>query len=220
MIWIKICGTTNVDDARAAVEVGADALGFIFTESQRRIAPEVATEIIAALPETIEKIGIVVNETPEALARLANEIGFTGVQLHGDEPAAKLPEFRRALGLRKIIKTLQIRELLAQPDKLDGYLSNAKFIDGALLDAGSSAARGGTGVTFDWNAALPIVQRIKEICPVIIAGGLNPDNVADAIRVFEPCGVDVVSGVEREIGKKDPAKLAAFIAAARDSSSK
>ena len=76
-------------------------------------------------------------------------------------------------------------------------------IDAILLDSGSSAARGGTGVPFDWNAALPIVQRIKEIFPVAISGGLNPDNVAEAIRIFDPCGVDVVSGVEREIGKKD-----------------
>ena len=218
MIWIKICGTTNLDDALASMNAGANALGFIFTESPRRIAPEAAAEIVAALPASVEKIGVVVNETPKALAKLVNEIGLTGVQLHGDEPADQLSEFRRALGLRKIVKTLQACELLAAPGGLDEYLRNAKSIDGILLDSGSASARGGTGVPFDWNAALPMIQQIKEICPVIIGGGLNVRNVADAIRLFDPCGVEVVSGVEREIGKKDPAKVRAFIAAARAAS--
>ena len=220
MTWIKICGTTNLDDALASIAAGADALGFIFTESPRRIAPEAAAEIIAALPEAIEKIGVVVNETPGELARVGEAVGLTGFQLHGDEPPDQLPEYRRALFGRKLLKTLQIRELLGEPRKLHGYLQQRENIDAILLDSGSPAARGGTGVPFDWNAAVPIVKRIKEICPVIIAGGLNPDNVAEAIRVFEPFGVDVVSGVEREIGKKDPGKLRAFIAAARDLASK
>jgi len=94
-------------------------------------------------------------------------------------------------------------------------LRNSKSIDGILLDSGSPAARGGTGLPFDWVAALPIVERIKQVLPVIIAGGLDPDNVSDAIRLFDPCGVDVVSGVELSPGKKDPAKLRAFIVAAR-----
>ncbi len=100
------------------------------------------------------------------------------------------------------------------------YLRYSESIDGILLDSGSLAARGGTGQTFDWNAALPLVERIKQHVPVIIAGGLNPDNVADAIRLFDPCGVDVVSGVERAPGKKDAAKLRAFVAAARGAADK
>ncbi len=215
MTWIKICATTNLDDAFASIDAGASALGFILTESPRRITPESATAIIAALPPSVEKIGVVVNETPEFLAKLANDLGLTGLQLHGDEPPDQLPQFRRALGLRKIIKTLQARELLAAPDTLDDYLRNSKFIDGILLDSGSPAARGGTSIPFDWNAALPIVERIKQHLPVIIAGGLTPANVADAIRLFDPCGVDAVSGVELSPGKKDPAKLRAFISAAR-----
>jgi len=215
VIWIKICATTNLDDALASIDAGANALGFILAESSRRITVETAAQIIAALPPSTEKIGVVVNETPDALAKLANDIGLTGVQLHGDEPAGQLPEFRRALGLRKIIKTLQARELLAAPETLDEYLRNSNFIDGILLDSGSPAARGGTGVLFDWNAAFPIVERIKQHLPVVIAGGLTPVSVADAIRLFDPCGVDVVSGVEFSPGKKDPAKVRAFIAAAR-----
>lgn len=215
MIWIKICATTNLDDARASLDAGANALGFILAASPRQIATDEAAKIIASLPASVEKIGVVVNETPEALAKLAGDIGLTGLQLHGDEAPGQLPEYRRALGLRKIIKTLQAHELLAAPDALDEYLRNSKSIDGILLDSGSTAARGGTGQTFDWNAALVTVQRIKQHLPVIIAGGLNPANVADAIYLFDPCGVDVVSGVEREIGKKDAARLHAFITAAR-----
>ena len=215
MIWIKICATTNLDDALASLAAGASALGFILTESPRRLTVETAGAIIAALPPSAEKIGVVVNETPQALRELADQIGLTGLQLHGDEPAGQLPEFRRALGLRKIIKTLQARELLAAPDTLNEYLRNSKSIDGILLDSGSPAARGGTGQTFDWHAALPVVERIKQVVPVIIAGGLTPTNVAEAIRLFDPCGVDVVSGVELSPGKKDPAKLRAFIASAR-----
>ena len=215
MIWIKICATTNLDDAWASIDAGASALGFILTESSRRVTVETAAQIIAALPTSIEKIGVVVNETPEALAKLVSDIGLTGVQLHGDEPAGQLPEFRRALGLRKIIKTLQARELLAAPDRLDEYLRNSKSIDGILLDSGIPGNRGGTGQTFDWHNALPIVERIKQHLPVVIAGGLSTANVADAIRLFDPCGVDVVSGVELSLGKKDHAKIRAFIATAR-----
>ena len=215
MLWIKICATTNLDDARAALDAGANALGLILTASPRQITPENAAAIISALPPSTEKIGVVVNESPEALAKLAADIGLTGLQLHGDEPAEQLPEFRRALGLRKIIKTLQARELLADPTRLDAYLVQRKSYDGILLDSGSAVARGGTGQTFDWSAMAPIVERIKEVVPVVIAGGLNPENVAEAVRLFDPCGVDVVSGVEREVGKKDVAKMQAFVAAAR-----
>jgi len=218
VLWIKICATTNLDDALASLAAGANALGFILTPSSRQIAPAAAAKIIAALPPSVEKIGVVVNESPDALVKLANDLGLTGLQFHGDEPPAQLPEFRRALGLRKIIKTLQARELLADPALLEAYLAVGHAYDGILLDSGSPAARGGTGQTFDWSAALHIVERIKQHKPVVIAGGLTPSNVADAIHFFDPCGVDVVSGVELSTGRKDPAKLRAFIAAARAAS--
>jgi phosphoribosylanthranilate isomerase len=214
-LWIKICATTNLDDACASLDAGAAALGFILTASKRQITPQQAAAIIAALPPSVEKIGVVVNESPESLKHLAETTGLTGLQLHGDELPAQLPEFRRALGLRKLIKTLQAPELLADPTLLDAYLAQSKSIDAILLDSGVAGNRGGTGQTFDWSAALPLVQRIKQHKPVIIAGGLNPSNVAAAVRLFDPCGIDVVSGVERSTGKKDPTKLRAFIAAAR-----
>ena len=215
MLWIKICATTDLDDARASLDAGTNALGFILTPSKRQITPQQAAAIIAALPPSVEKIGVVVDESPQALKQLAETAGLTGLQLHGDEPPEQLPEFRRALGLRKLIKTLQARELLADPTLLDGYLDHSESIDAILLDSGVPGDRGGTGQTFDWSAALPLVQRIKQHKPVIIAGGLTPSNVAEAIRLFDPCGIDVVSGVERSTGKKDPTKLRAFISAAR-----
>ena len=215
MLWIKICATTNLDDARGALDAGANALGFILTASPRQITREKAAEIITALPPSVEKIGVVVNESPGALATLVSDIGLTGLQLQGDEPAEQLSEFRRALGLRKIIKTLQTRELLADPARLDAYLAQHKSYDGILLDSGSVATRGGTGQTFDWNAMLAVVERLKEVAPVVIAGGLTPENVAEAVRLFDPAGVDVVSGVEQAPGKKDAAKMRAFVAAVR-----
>ncbi len=216
MLWIKICATTNLDDALASLDAGANALGFILTSSARQVTPVQAAKIIASLPPSVEKIGVVVNESPEFLKHLAETTGLTGLQLHGDEPPDQLPEYRRALGLRKLIKTLQARELLADPTKLDAYLAQRASFDAILLDSGSPAARGGTGQTFDWQAVLPVVARLKSAnVPVIIAGGLTPANVADAIRLFDPCGIDVVSGVELSTGHKDPANLRAFIAAAR-----
>ncbi|HZD33284.1 MAG TPA: N-(5'-phosphoribosyl)anthranilate isomerase, partial [Candidatus Angelobacter sp.] len=122
-IWIKICATTNLDDARATIDAGANALGFVLAPSERRMTAKAVAAIITALPPSVEKIGVVVNESPEALKQLAEATGLTGLQLHGDEPPEQLREFRRALGLRKIIKALQARELLADPARLDAYLA-------------------------------------------------------------------------------------------------
>jgi len=221
MTWVKICATTNLRDAQASVAAGANALGFIFAPSTRRIEVETAAEIIVALPAGIEKIGVFVNETQEHVAEIAAQVGLTGVQLHGDEPAAQLPKYRRMLGGRRLIKTLQARELLAEGGDriLQSYLDMSGSLDAILLDSGVPSHRGGTGVPFDWEAALPLVQKIRAVLPVIIAGGLTPENVGHAVRLFEPWGVDVVSGVERETGKKDEAKLRSFIAVARQTES-
>jgi phosphoribosylanthranilate isomerase len=215
MTWVKICATTNLSDAQASLAAGADALGFIFSPSSRRVEVDQAAEIISSLADEIERIGVFVNETPGQVAEVAEQAGLTGVQLHGDEPAGQMPEYRQAVGQRKIIKTLQASELLKSPDSLNGYLRSRHSIDAVLLDAGSPSQRGGTGQTFDWIAAAPIVARVRAQMPVIIAGGLNPENVAEAIRLFAPWGVDVVSGVERETGRKDEAKLRSFVGAVR-----
>jgi phosphoribosylanthranilate isomerase len=216
MTWTKICATTNLADAKLAVNAGADALGFIFAPSSRQIQPETAATIIEALPTSVAKIGVTINQSSEAVARLSQNVGLTGIQLQGDEPADQFRAYRMALGSRKIIKTLQARQLLAGGDDyLSQYLGVCEFFDAFLLDAGVPGQPGGTGVPFDWNALLPIVMRIKQYKPVIIAGGLTPQNVPEAVRLFEPWGVDVASGVEREPGRKDEAKVRAFVNAVR-----
>ncbi|MGA2370240.1 MAG: phosphoribosylanthranilate isomerase [Candidatus Korobacteraceae bacterium] len=216
MTWVKVCGTTNLYDAKLAIAAGADALGFIFAPSPRRIEIADAAEIVAQLPNGIEKIGVFVNETPARVAEVTQQVGLSGVQLHGDEPTEQLPEFRQALGERKIIKTLQARDILnAGQERLAEYLSTHGSIDAILLDSGSARQRGGTGIPFAWEEVVPVASAIREAMPLIIAGGLNAQNVSLALRLFDPWGVDVVSGVEREPGKKDEARLHDFVAAVR-----
>lgn len=219
MTWTKICATTNLGDANLAVSAGADALGFIFGPSQRQIQPTAAAEIIHALPPEVAKIGVVWDQSPKAVAQLARNVGLTGIQLQGDEPGDRLGAYRSQLGARKLIKTLQARHLLAGvEDYFDQYLRQAEFLDAVLIDAGVPGQPGGTGVPFDWNALIPMVARIKLRIPVIIAGGLTPENVSEAVRLFEPGGVDVASGVENVPGRKDEAKIRAFVNAVRTAS--
>ncbi len=213
--WVKICATTNLHDAQISLAAGADALGFIFAPSTRRIEVETAARIVATLPAEIDKVGVFVNETPARIATIVEQVGLTGIQLHGDEPADQMEQYRQAVGQCKIIKTLQARELLSSPDIFDGYQQSRQSIDAFLLDAGSPSQRGGTGQTFDWIAAAPIVAKVRAHMPVIVAGGLSPENVAEAIRLFAPWGVDVVSSVERETGKKDEVRLYDFVGAVR-----
>jgi phosphoribosylanthranilate isomerase len=215
MIWVKICGTTNLHDAQRSVAAGANALGFIFGASPRRIDAGTARAIIQQFGGEVEAIGVFVNETPTRVAEVAEQAALTGVQLHGDETEDSLPEFRTKLGNRKLIKSLQRRELLQNPRKLDGYLAARSSFDAILLDSGSPELRGGTGATFAWDDALLIAREIRQTLPLIIAGGLKTENVARAIELFEPWGVDTVSGVESKPGEKDEAKLRDFVAAVR-----
>jgi phosphoribosylanthranilate isomerase len=215
MTWVKLCGTTDLHDAELSVAAGTDALGFIFAPSPRRIAIAEAAEIIARLPDGIEKIGVFVNQTPAHVAEVAQQAGLSGVQLHGDEPVEQMPEFRRALGERRIIKTLQARDILKAPERLAEYLAARGSIDAILLDSGSALQRGGTGTPFAWQEVAPFAAAVRAAMPLIVAGGLNPQNVAKAIQLFAPWGVDVVSGVESEPGKKDEARLRDFVAAVR-----
>lgn len=215
MTWVKICGTTNLRDAQLSVAAGASALGFIFARSPRQIEPDAAAEIIATIRGEAEAIGVFINETPARTAEIADQAGLTGVQLHGDEPAEALPDFRRLLGDRKIIKMLHAHELLTRGKMLDEYLLAHDSIDAILLDSGSAQQRGGTGTTFAWQHALPIAVEIRRAMPLIVAGGLTADNVGSAIELFDPWGVDVVSGVESSPGEKDEAKLRGFMAAVR-----
>lgn len=215
-IWVKVCGTTSLRDARLSIAAGASALGFIFAPSPRQVDADGAAYIVAALSGEVEAIGVFVDESPVEVARIANHVGLSGVQLHGDEQSWQMPDFRRELGQRKIIKSLALSALRDNNhSKLERYFDANENFDAILLDSGSAVQRGGTGVAFDWEAAAPISARIRERMPLIIAGGLNSDNVARAIELFQPWGVDVVSGVESVPGSKDENKLQQFMSAIR-----
>jgi phosphoribosylanthranilate isomerase len=207
--WIKICGTTSLEDALSSIEAGADALGFIFAESKRRILPENAQKIIRELPSGIEKIGVFLDAGAHGIRDVVREVELTGIQMHGEgefppEVYSYLPEDRRD-GLRKI-KTVIVWK--GFEIRFDSYAAVPGVVDTWLLDSGA-----GSGKTFDWETARK--QLGERRGQFVIAGGLTPENVVEAIRVFKPWGVDVVTGVEREPGRKDPEKLRAFIAAVR-----
>lgn len=215
--WVKICGTTNLRDAELSMAAGADALGFIFAASPRQVRIDTAAKIVAALPRHIETVGVFVNETAQHVAEVVEEVGLSGVQLHGEEDPVQMSEFCRVLTGRRIIKALSTKMFLRK-DKaiLEQYLCLSGRIDAILLDSGTPQKRGGTGVPFEWEQAVPVARGMREKMPLIIAGGLNAENVGRAIEMFQPFGVDVVSGVESTPGEKDERKLRDFITAVRD----
>jgi phosphoribosylanthranilate isomerase len=203
-MFIKVCGITNLEDALAAVEAGADALGFNFyAKSQRYLAPESARHIIEQLPSTVMSVGVFVNEEePEEVARISDFARLSAVQLHGDES----PEYCHALKGRFIIKALRVSARF-EPERVKDYETNA-----ILLDAYTTAARGGTGRVVDWEVA----RRVRELVPQLyLAGGLAPENVAEAIAVVEPYAVDACSKLESAPGRKDAERVRLFVAAAR-----
>jgi phosphoribosylanthranilate isomerase len=211
-MWVKICGTTNLQDAQLAVDAGADAVGFVFGPSKRQVTAEQVAAITCALPETIQKVGVFVNETPERIADLVRTAGLTGAQLQGDEPPEWVAALRK-LNLRPLVKTVWASagiDTLAE--RISAHRANA---DSILLDSGSVAERGGTGKKFDWILVAAQLSKVSNPTRIIVAGGLNPSNVETAIATLHPWGVDVASGVEREPGRKDPEKVRDFVAAAR-----
>lgn len=211
-MWVKICGTTNLQDALLAVEAGADAVGFVFGPSKRRVTPAQVAEITRRLPAHIEKIGVIVNETPERIAEIVHEAGLTGVQLQGDE-RPELAKALKALPLRLLVKTVQASDNVdSLPQRIGAY---RRVVETILLDSGSPAERGGTGKVFAWDAVGAVLTTATTGMRVIVAGGLNASNVAEAISKLHPWGVDVVTGVEAEPGRKSPEKVRAFVAAAR-----
>ena len=202
-VKVKICGITNLDDALAAVAAGAEALGFVFySRSSRRISLESAAQIVRKLPPFVAKVGVFVNESARAISRVAAGCGLDTVQLHGDEP----PDFCRQFFPLKVIKAFRV-QTAASLSVLASYDTDAW-----LLDSFVPGLPGGTGSRFDWQWACPAREEGR---PIILAGGLTADNVAGAVRLMRPFAVDVSSGVERAPGKKEPAKMRDFIAAAR-----
>ncbi|GAB4387844.1 MAG: phosphoribosylanthranilate isomerase [Thermodesulfovibrionales bacterium] len=201
MVKVKICGITNLDDALAAVEYGADALGFVFYDkSPRRISADKALEIILKLPPVVTTVGVFVDEKPEEVERTMRHAGLDVAQFHGHEP----PE--ACLVARRAIKAIRVKEL-SDLEPLGRYSVSAY-----LLDAYTPDKLGGTGEIFNWDIAL----EAKRFGRVILAGGLRPDNVARAVHWVHPYAVDVSSGVEEEKGKKDMAKLRQFIRNAKE----
>jgi phosphoribosylanthranilate isomerase len=200
---IKFCGLTSLSDAQLALHVGAWAIGLIFwPHSPRRCGLEDAAEIAAALKRQAEIVGVFVNPTLDEVARIADAVGLTMLQLHGDEGPAFCAEAGRRTGC-KVIKAVRVRSG-ADLQSLSSF-----HTDYHLLDSYTAGVPGGTGETFAWE----IARDHRGRTPVILSGGLNPGNVADAIAVVRPFAVDVASGVELAPGRKDPDKLRAFAAA-------
>ncbi|HEY8551978.1 MAG TPA: phosphoribosylanthranilate isomerase [Thermaerobacter sp.] len=218
-VWIKICGIRDRDAALAAVEAGADALGFVFAPSPRRIDPDAAARIVAAVrgrhPASDRgdrvrppaSVGVFVDAPMTEMVAIARHVGLTHIQLHGDEPESVVAALQeQGFGVIRAVAT-QVQGVAAPVPSL----ALTTRADRVLLDAAVPGRRGGTGRLADWAVAARLARRR----PVILAGGLNPDNVAEAIRVVRPWGVDVSSGVERARGVKDPERIARFVAAAR-----
>jgi phosphoribosylanthranilate isomerase len=204
-VKVKVCGITNAEDASAAVEAGADALGFIFYEqSPRYVVPAVASRIIAELPPLVLPVGVFVNEGMATVRSIMDTCGLAMAQLHGDESASYCRELSRPA-----MKALRLKDrasLLA----LAEYQGRGG-VRGFVLDSFSEIAYGGTGQVTDWTLAAEVAKST----PILLAGGLTPDNVAQAVRTVRPYGVDVSSGVESAPGKKEHAKLRAFVEAVR-----
>jgi len=201
-VKIKICGITNLADAQAAADAGADALGFIFYDkSPRCVTVQQAADISKQLNPFIMRVGVFVNAEEDFILSAMGKCQLSMLQFHGDEP----PEFCSQFGIMAM-KAFRMRgtEIL---NELAKYPT-----DGYLLDAYSSSTLGGTGKTFNWDLAIE-AQKLGK--PIFLSGGLTPENVAEAVRKVRPFAVDVSSGVESSPGRKDHAKVKAFVAAAR-----
>ena len=210
---MKICGIARPEWAVAAAEAGADAVGLVFAESPRRVTAREAREIIRALPPWVAPVGVFVDEQPRGILRLAGETGITVAQLHGDEP----PEVLAELGRLKIVKAFRVggeedlaaaREWKTKSERLgrpaDGYLIDARVAGGPI---------GGSGRMADWGLAARMI--VEGFRPLVLAGGLTPENVAAAIAAVRPWGVDGSSGLETGPGLKSPEKIRAFVEAVR-----
>ena len=197
-MFVKICGITNEDDALLAVAMGADAVGFVFAPSPRQVAVQQVYDITRRLPPEILTVGVFRDELPERVIDTVNRAGLKAAQLHGHESPAMVEEVSRSL--RWVIKAVAAGSMDAR--KADQFGTDLVLVD---------APAPGSGRVFDWG----LVDDVAPGPRVILAGGLNPENVAEAVRLVQPWGVDVSSGVERSPGKKDALKVKSFIERAR-----
>lgn len=234
MTWIKICGTTNLEDAQLAVDAGADALGFVFYEkSPRKIDPDAARKIVNVLSPEVETIGVFVGPFNDAVIDVFNHARLTAMQLHPNFKD-QLSSQPKAYGIGCFWQTPQIYWSFPATMMLASHEQGGRFnfrspmfqasteegdfrgqVSAIFLDSSTPEQPGGTGKTFDWEKAAPVVKRLQDRVNVVVAGGLTPTNVASAMGILKPYGVDVASGVEAKPGKKDPEKVRAFIQAVR-----
>jgi phosphoribosylanthranilate isomerase len=213
MTWVKICGMTNLEDALAAVDAGADAVGFVFYEkSLRSITVEAARKIVERLPESVEKVGVFVNEPVKRANDILQQVGLTTAQVYSKSIGEWLAW--HVDSNLKLMVAVPGSALVA--DLLVTFGSSEKPVSAIVVDSGSGERPGGTGERFDWEGAKIGISGLKEEAPVVVAGGLDPENVYEAIKLMRPWGVDVASGVEARPGKKDPEKVRAFVKAVRD----
>jgi phosphoribosylanthranilate isomerase len=239
MTWIKICGMTNLEDALTAVDAGADAVGFVFyAKSPRNITVEAARAIVEKLPDNVEKIGVFVNDSELDPADVLLHARLSGTQVYFSPDNAGRNGGSKAIGVNLLPR--RARFLMALPinfvgDDQEGIRKLAanfarwgqnlpegiSIPDGLMntwvLDSGDLRQPGGTGKTFDWKRAAPIAEGMRQGgVNLVVAGGLTPENVVEAMGILKPWGVDVASGVESRPGKKDPEKVRAFVKAVRE----
>jgi len=211
MFRVKICGITSVEDAQTAARAGADAIGLNFyAKSPRRVELPLARQIIEALPGGVVKVGVFVNALPEEVRRTFDEVGLDLVQLHGDEP----PELLGDLGARPVLRAFRLGRAGLEPVRQ--YLELCRALGWRprmiLFDAQVAGVYGGSGQTLDWDA---LAGRGTDLPPAVLAGGLRPENVAEAVRRARPYAVDTASGVELSPGRKAPERVAEFVLRAR-----
>jgi phosphoribosylanthranilate isomerase len=217
MTWIKICGITNLEDAQMAVAAGADALGFVFYEkSPRKVEPDTVEQIVATLPGTVDKVGVFVDQPVERIREIVGRTGLTALQLYKMERVVGM--FGKAQGAEERLQPKIIFVMSGISLTYDEVFIGSdlrKAVHAVLIDSALPEQPGGTGRQFDWEKMRKTFESLGRVCPTIVAGGLTPDNVVNAIRTLKPWGVDVASGVEAHPGEKDPGKVRAFVAAVR-----
>jgi phosphoribosylanthranilate isomerase len=224
-MYIKICANTNLADAALAANLGADAVGFVFATSTRQVTVQQVAAITPHLPAHVERVGVFDSRDAEEIATTVRDAGLTGAQLHGGFDPELTQRLRAMLGDSvRIIQTLHwthspdAGDAVAMAVQVAGQIARVAelgTVDRILIDSKVGGASGGTGVAFDWERAAEVFASAPANVPLIAAGGLRPENVADAILRLHPWGVDVASGVEASPGSKDAARVALFLANAR-----
>jgi len=207
MVRVKICGITNIEDARAAVEAGADAVGFVFAESPRKVDPQTALDVMQRLPPLVSTVGVFADQDVDEVFRIWKQTNLQFAQFHGVRgPKRELLSTGSGFGWYRIIHALRVKS--AEDIRQAAENSSVRACAALLLDAHVEGLMGGTGQTFDWDLAIQAKSLGK---PIILAGGLTPENVEEAVRKVRPYAVDVATGVEASPGKKDHDKIREFI---------